>query len=273
MRITTRAPASAFTLVELLVVIAIIGVLVAMAVPALSACREAMRRMECSANAARLAQAMHQYEAASLRFPAGCWNEVSPVPNTAEGRQQGWLITLLPYLDRNDAYRAFHAEESVFAPANEELRGVSIATLHCPSDASGKGLPFPAASYAGVYHDAETPIAEKSLGAMVLNQPLRVEDFADGLANTLLLGEKQSTRQDLGWLSGGRSTLRNTGHLLNEPPASADAVGGFAGPHTGGVVMAMTDGQVRFLSSDIAAPVLAALGNREDGKLISDQEY
>lgn len=273
MRITTRSPASAFTLVELLVVIAIIGVLVAMTMPAISACREAMRRMECSANAARIAQAVHQYEAASLRFPAGCWNEASPVPSTADGKQQGWLIALLPYLDRNDAYRAFHAEASVFAPTNEEVRKLAIATLHCPSEASGKGLTFPASSYAGVYHDAEAPIAEKTLGALVLNQPLRVEDFADGLANTLLLGEKLSTPQDLGWLSGGRSTLRNTGHPLNEPPASADAVGGFAGPHTGGVIMALADGQVRFVNNDVAPQVLAALGNREDGKLVSDKEF
>jgi hypothetical protein len=48
-----------------------------------------------------------------------------------------------------------------------------------------------------------------------LNSRLRYEDVADGTAHTLFVGEKfVGSDPDLGWLSGTRATLRNTGHSL-----------------------------------------------------------
>ena len=41
------------------------------------------------------------------------------------------------------------------------------------------------------------------------------EDIDDGTSNTLFLGEKPREDSDLGWASGTRSTLRNTGTRLN----------------------------------------------------------
>ena len=45
-----------------------------------------------------------------------------------------------------------------------------------------------------------------------------MDDVQDGLAHTLFVGEKLSDDQDFGWMSGTRSTLRNTGFPINVDP-------------------------------------------------------
>ncbi len=50
----------------------------------------------------------------------------------------------------------------------------------------------------------------------MLNRGLRMSDIPDGLGYTMFLAEKLSAYdQDLGWMSGTRSSLRNTGHPIN----------------------------------------------------------
>ena len=85
---TSRARASAFTLVELLVVIAIIGTLVALLLPAVGAVREAARRGTCLNNIRNLAQATFGYETSKGRLPGysqlvkrGATEAVGVMPN------------------------------------------------------------------------------------------------------------------------------------------------------------------------------------------------
>ena len=111
----------------------------------------------------------------------------------------------------------------------------------------------------------------------------------------------------LGWLSGSRATLRNTGHPINgvdlsalelvkpaNPPLPEDLtasdleariedgnlavsprfVGGFGSAHPGrGANFAFGDGSVRFLKQTIERSVYRRLGHRADGEPIDDDEY
>jgi prepilin-type N-terminal cleavage/methylation domain-containing protein len=272
-------PRRAFTLVELLVVIAIIGVLIAMMLPAISGCREAARRAECAQQLGRLSLAMQQYESAQLYFPPAGWNDAPSIVHQPEGRHLSWTVTVLPFLDRQDMFNHVKLNESAYAEPNANVRALSVGPLRCPSDAGSRQMKFHVSSYAACYHAAEQPIAEDSGGALVLNRPLQRDDYNDGLAYTLFLGEKRSDAADLGWMSATRSTLRNTGHLLNssflKPNAKVDEkfVGGFGSAHTSGSQCALGDGHVRFFNEQIGASVLQRLGNRSDGELLSDDEF
>jgi prepilin-type processing-associated H-X9-DG protein len=92
----------------------------------------------------------------------------------------------------------------------------------------------PASSYAGVHHDKEAPIDADNTGVLFLNSRLAFEDLRDGAAYTFFIGEKgMTTGDDLGWLSGTRATLRNTGAPLNAAPTGAATWGDVPGWYSG----------------------------------------
>ncbi len=66
----SRPPAGGFTLIELLVVITVIGLLVALTLRALSAAREASRRLTCASNLRQVGLALQQHHEAPGEFSA-----------------------------------------------------------------------------------------------------------------------------------------------------------------------------------------------------------
>jgi prepilin-type N-terminal cleavage/methylation domain-containing protein len=269
---------SGFTLVELLVVIAIIGVMVAMAIPAVQASRELGRRALCQANLGQVMLALQNYEDAFESLPAGVVNPDGPIKNEPVALHQGWIIQMLPYLDAQSAYRVVDFSKSVYDPANAQVRELSLPVLICPSeprDDRGKS------NYAGCHHDVEAPIAADNHGVLFLNSTIRRGDIVDGASYTIFTGEKHIDDGDLGWMSGTRATLRNTGlapnGVLAPPPAdqagAAPApavlyVGGFASAHVNGAFIGFGDASVRFITDDIDLALWQRMGHREDGKLI-----
>jgi len=277
----SSAHSRAFTLVELLVVIAIIGVLVAMTMPAMMAAREAGRRNLCMANMSQIMLGVAGYENSYEYYPSGVTNPDGPIRNEAQGLHQGWLIELLPYLDERVAYDLIDRTKSVYDPANEKVRAYWPRVFVCPSEPDD----VPGTSnYAGCHNDVEAPIAADNHGVLFLNSRLRKDDLADGAAHTIFVSEKRVFPGDLGWMSGTRATLRNTGLALNSPTdetrgvpapvegAGGDAavlyVGGFASAHVGGANVAFGDGRVEFLADDVELELWHHLGNRADGNLI-----
>jgi prepilin-type N-terminal cleavage/methylation domain-containing protein len=271
---------SGFTLVELLVVMAIIGVLVAMAIPAVQASREVARRATCQQHLGQIMLALQSYDDTFESLPAGVINPDGPIRNEAVGLHQGWLIQMLPYLDDNAAYRMIDFSKSVYDPANAEVRALSPAVFLCPSDPRedrGKS------NFAGCHHDVEAPINMDNQGVLFLNSRILRDDLKDGATYTIFVGEKLIDPGDLGWMSGTRATLRNTGLVPNAvatiiaaeaiaPPANqTDAellyVGGFASAHVGGIFVGFGDSSVRYVSEEIDLTLWHRLGNRADGNL------
>jgi len=273
----------AFTLVELLVVIAIIGILVALLLPAVQAAREAARRMSGTNNLAQLAIAVQGYESAFRVYPPGTIAETGPIVNVAQGYHHNWLAKLLPYMEEQNAYQYIDFSVSVYDEKNKPVRDVRIDILSCPSDPRAGGE-VSTTTYAGLHHDQEQPIDITNNGVFFLNSSVDYEQISDGTSHTIFIGERIAEAQkDLGWMSGTRWTLRNTGAPINagrsrnqrglpaETQDSSDplAVGGFGSYHPGGGEFAFGDGSVRFISQSIDIPTYQQLGHRADGKLLS----
>ena len=204
-----------FTLVELLVVMAISGIMLAMLLPALQSSREIGRRATCANNLRRLGLANGDYQSAHEFYPAGVADSQGPILSEAKGMHHGWIEQLLPYLDERVVQAKIDFTVSVYDPKNAAVRSLRLPELLCPSDDVVAESPH--SSYAGCHNDTEAPIAADNRGVFFLNSRLRPEDITDGLAYTLFLSEKQTEGcgTDLGWMSGTRATLRNTGTELN----------------------------------------------------------
>ncbi len=203
---------SAFTLVELLVVIAIVGVMLGLMMPATQSMREVARRSQCENNLLELSLALAAYHDAQGAYPVGTLNPMGPIESVEVGYHHDWLAALLPQLELASLSEKIDVSVGVYAPENARVRQATIATLLCPSASM---VNLNTTCYAGIHHSLEAPIDTTNDGVFILNRATSDRNIIDGLGYTLFLGEKVSAPEfDFGWISGTRSTLRNTGHAL-----------------------------------------------------------
>ncbi len=284
-------PRGGFTLIELLVTMSIMAVLVAVLLPAVMQCREVARRTQCLNNLKQIGLAIYNYESAHIVFPPGCVNPTGPIRSEAQGYHMSWMVQLLPQLDQQNLFQTMDFAVGAYDEKNSRARRMTISIYVCPSDFYMPTRPAAGSNYAGVQHDVEAAIDYGNHGAFVLNLALPRAAFSDGLANTLIVGEKLPRGDDLGWISGTRATLRNSGHRLNNDqhalqtqfPISPDVsqaltndpdfVGGFASPHEGGAFFLVGDGSVHFINQNLDEAIYRRLTNRSDGESHDDVLY
>jgi type II secretory pathway pseudopilin PulG len=274
--------------VELLVVIAIIGILVALLLPAVQAAREAARRTSCLNNVTQLGLALHNYEFHFETLPPGVTDTKGPIRNEPQGNHTSWIVKILPYMEERVLFARYDQAAGAYADSNAEVRAVPIATLQCPSDPEefvDADKTAARSSYAGCHHDVEAPIDADNHGLLFLNSQIRYSEIFDGSSKTILLGEALTGPNSLGWVSGTRATLRNTGSIeaartfLPPQPSAEDqesdqprletlVVGGFGSYHPGIFHVGFADGSSRGISESIDRVTLQHLGHRADGQIL-----
>lgn len=88
--------------VELLVVVSVIGLLLALALPALQAARESARRTHCNSNLREVGHAMLQFEQAKGHLPSGGKGiDVSARPPMVAFDLQSTFTQLVPYFEES----------------------------------------------------------------------------------------------------------------------------------------------------------------------------
>ncbi|QDT12047.1 DUF1559 domain-containing protein [Planctomycetes bacterium K23_9] len=271
-------PSRGFTLVELLVVIAIIGILVGLLVPAIQNMREMSRRSHCEQNLVQMSLALSSYSTNFGHYPAGTINPNGPIKSEAKGYHHNWIASLLPNMDAEVVYNAIDRSVGVYDAKNTEARGLAIPNLRCPSATTVLDY---TTCYAGLSSSTENPIDEDNDGVFVLNKTFTESDISDGLSYTLFVGEKISApEEDLGWISGTRSSLRTGGHVINSELARIRRpttvkidnlyVGGLSSDHLAGAYTLMGSGEYRFRSSSMDTRLLSQLVSRSGGGIPID---
>jgi type II secretory pathway pseudopilin PulG len=240
---SSKARKSGFTWVELVIILVVISVALAFAVPYIQAAREKSRRTTCINNLKQLGLAMHNYHDSNKRFPASA-DLIGAGPIKQAG---GWsfLAQLLPMLDRDKLFQTLPIN-SVDDPLNSTdknvvaARNTLISEFICPSNPNnshqGWNIVNAFTNYKGMgatsaesliccanpnatppYGNAANPISHPD-GALFPGKRLRIADFMDGTAHTILVVETIDDSNSV-WLAGSDATLVGTPKVVMTLPA------------------------------------------------------
>ena len=93
--------------------VASIGTLTALLLPAVAAAREAARKMSSSNNLKHIGLALRVYHNTYGHFPSGVYKDGKPLLS--------WRVQILPFIDQDPLYNAFHMDEAWNSPHNLPL--------------------------------------------------------------------------------------------------------------------------------------------------------
>ncbi|MGB6045369.1 MAG: DUF1559 domain-containing protein [Pirellulales bacterium] len=297
---------SAFTLVELLVVIAIIGILIAVLLPALQSVREAARRMQCKNHLKQMGLAVQAHDSATKRLPSG--------RDRADQYGVSWAFYLLPYLEADFQYSSHQKAARVDDVANAVTMRTPVAVYACPSRrgaaadrhfdnndspplvfsaatlgdyAANAGASFNTAMIgvvAGVQQFGDYDATEA--GPIFSGSRISIREIADGLSNTVVIGERHIPPVPGGTAAGMEHFAQaDTAFLAGDFPSTilAGAAGGIAsGPddsglnrfgssHAGVTQFVFLDGHVSAISNEIPDDQLLALCTIAGGETVTVQ--
>ena len=215
-------------------------------------------------------------------------------PAIAPRQHGGWGFQILPYIEaqtiweggggKTDFDKSILAVSTpdplFFCPSRRAPEVVVAQDWYAFPGNSGRTFGHAKNDYAAASLDqgGRKPL-DKGLGVVTQMVPTKISDVQDGLAYTMLLGEKRMNVAHLGTLQAhdnegytcgwNHDTLR---HTEIEPLPDFQGVFGdlggdrFGGPHPGVLAVVMSDNSVHFLSYEISLTTFRRLGHRSDGQ-------
>ena len=190
----------AFTLIELLIVLGVIGVLLAIALPAVQNVRAAARRTQCQNHLKQTGLALANYHSRGKHLPPACIRPDGFLDNGREHPRSTWAIAILPMMERANLHSSFDPTIDTTDPGNRTLRESVVPEYQCPSDFNTNIMfePFPdvkfsrgnyAANFGSTSWGVETWNDLHYRGVMGQNTRLRLSDIIDGTSQTVVVAE------------------------------------------------------------------------------------
>lgn len=286
-------PKRGFTLIELLVVIAIISLLMGLLLPAVQKVREAASRLSCGNNLKQIGLAIHHYHDVFHQLP----------PSRLSDLHASWTVLILPYLEEENLYKKWNILNTYYDQSNE-ARLTRVKTYFCPARRTPDNTPI--ASISGDFNDDMWPFGPFTPGALgdyaacigtnvsdgfdpicvpngcfkvAFLPPVTFDQIinADGLSNTIFLGEKNVPRGHFGegWLDScfyngdyPSASCRAAGPNYPLARTTNDFSFSFGSWHPQICQFTLGDGSVRPISVNIDNVIMALLANYSDGQAV-----
>ena len=225
---------SGVSLVEILVVIAIIGVLLAIALPAVFSSRQAAWNAQCKNNLKQLGVALQ--------------NHVSQRGVLPEDGFNGWGfgVFILPQLDQQSVFdnlRPYEITRGSGFPVTLGGVGSSVDLLLCPVGPKGVTL----GNYGRLAYLGNSELFDGGVS---------YSDVLDGESMTVAAGEALGEHA---WAKPGTASLSGTPNN-----------GKFSSNHAGGANFVLCDGAVRFINESVDQATFQALGTPNGSDLVGD---
>ena len=304
-RVKCRTEHAGLTLIELLVVVAIIGILIAMLLPAVQQIREAARRVQCQNNLRQLALGTLNYSGAHNEQLPPLWKTANKNP----WDNFSWRVDVLPFIESENLHQTLVLEQPPLSSANLTAVESQLSVFQCPSTpqsprviteiGSSTNLKAAACDYSAIFTtttDAEArsegawfPSGTNQTSAAVLrSQPAKLASIGDGLSSTVLLFEQagkpavfdsefsavpdsETSFEPFQFFAEGPWATGESG-IVSENRVNEWNADGLFGFHVVAHV-ALCDGSVHGLASDVDGSVVAALLSRNGREIIDANDW
>lgn len=233
-----------FVVVGMVAATALIGLLFALAFPAISAARRSAQKSNSAANISKLAMAMLAYEADYGSFPPAYVADADGTP------MHSWRVLLLPYLGYDHVYERYDFSAPWDSPQNMAILTWMPAEFACPADPDARTASE--TSYMVIVGDASMFPGENST---TRNQ------IIDGPENTIMLA--QTPASGVCWLEPRDLAMDQMRFVINGRPGVE-----IGSNIPDGAYVATADGSTHFLTYNSTPNLVRAMVTIDGSELV-----